>query len=47
MSKIKTLFHEIDELLNANNGEGKLIALGSRPGIGKTTLMLDIMLNMA
>lgn len=45
--KLKTLFVEIDEVLNANDGEGKLIALASRPGMGKTTLMLDIMLNIA
>ena len=43
MKKIKTLFYEIDEILNSNNGEGKLIALGSRPGIGKTTLLLNIL----
>ncbi len=47
MKKIKTLFYEIDEILNNNNGEGKLIALGSRPGMGKTSLLLDIMLNTA
>ena len=39
MSKIKTLFHEIDELLNANNGEGTLIALGSRPEREKQLLL--------
>jgi len=43
MKKIKTLFYEIDEILNSNNGEGKLIALGSRPGMGKTTLLLNIL----
>lgn len=47
MSKIKTLFHEIDELLNANNGEGKLIALGSRPGMGKTTFVMNLAKNIA
>lgn len=43
MKKIKTLFHEIDEVLNDNECEGKLIALVSRPGMGKTTLLLNIM----
>lgn len=47
MKKIKTLFYEIDEILNSNNGEGKLIALGSRPGMGKTTLLLNIMRSTA
>lgn len=46
MKKIKTLFHEIDEILNSNNGEGKLIALGSRPGMGKTTFSLNLMRNI-
>ena len=45
MKKFNTLFHEIDEALNYNNCEGKLIALASRPGMGKSTLLLDILLN--
>ena len=47
MKKIKTMFYEIDELLNANNGEGKLIALGSRPGMGKTTFVMNLAKNIA
>lgn len=47
MKKIKTLFYEIDEILNSNNGEGKLIALGSRPGMGKTALLLNILRSTA
>lgn len=47
MKKIYTLFHEIDEVLNDNEGEGKLIALASRPGMGKTTLSLNIANNIA
>ena len=33
--EIITGFFEIEEILNENNGNGKLIALGSRPGMGK------------
>ena len=47
MKKIYTLFHEIDEVLNNNECEGKLIALASRPGMGKTTLSLNIANNIA
>lgn len=43
MKKIKTSFYEIGEALNADNGKGKLIALSARPGMGKTTLLLDIL----
>ena len=27
-NKLWTLFYKIDEIINANNGEGKLIAIG-------------------
>ena len=47
MKVIRTSLYEIDEILNSNNGEGKLIALGARPGMGKTTLLLDIMRSTA
>lgn len=43
MKKIKTSFYEIGEALNADNGKGKMIALSARPGMGKTTLLLDIL----
>lgn len=45
--KLKTRFFDIDRILNHDNGGGKLIMLASRPGMGKTTLLQDIMLNMA
>lgn len=45
--EIKTNFYEIGKIMNENNGEGKLIALCSRPGMGKTTLMFEIMKNIS
>ena len=47
MKKIKTHFQEIDDILNANNGEGKLISLGARPGMGKTTFVINLAKNIA
>lgn len=47
MKKLKTAFKGIDNILNSNQGEGKLVVLSTRPGMGKTTLMLDILLDMA
>ncbi|MEE1047813.1 MAG: DnaB-like helicase C-terminal domain-containing protein, partial [Clostridia bacterium] len=45
--EIKTNFYEIGKIMNENNDEGKLIALCSRPGMGKTTLMFEIMKNIS
>lgn len=47
MKKIKTCFQEIDDILNTNNGEGKLISLGARPGMGKTTFVMNLAKNIA
>ena len=45
--KFNTNFYEIGEILNKNNGESKMIAISARPGMGKTTLLLDIMHDMS
>lgn len=41
--EIITGFFEIENILNENNGNGKLIALASRPGMGKTTFTHDFL----
>lgn len=41
-----TGFFEIDDILNENEGSGKLIALASRPGMGKTTFMHHLLSNV-
>lgn len=46
MKEINTMFYEISEVLNDNDCEGKLIALSSRPGMGKTTFSLNLMRNI-
>ena len=38
-NEIITGFFEIENILNEDNGSGKLIALASRPGMGKSTFM--------
>lgn len=38
-NEIITGFFEIEDILNEDNGSGKLIALASRPGMGKSTFM--------
>ena len=47
MKEINTMFYEIRKVLNDNDCEGKLIALTSRPGMGKTTFSLNLMRNIA
>lgn len=44
--EIITGFFEIENILSENNGNGKLIALASRPGMGKTTFMHDFLSRM-
>ena len=39
-------FVEIDELMYSGDGSGKLIAIASRPGMGKTNLALNLFANM-
>ena len=46
MKEINTMFYEIRKVLNDNDCEGKLIALTSRPGMGKTTFSLNLMRNI-
>lgn len=38
----KGFFNTIDSILAADDFKGKMISLAARPGMGKTTLMLDI-----
>ena len=44
--EIITGFFEIENILNENNGNGKLIALASRPGMGKTTFLHHLLSRM-
>ena len=44
--EIITGFFEIEDILNENNGSGKLIALASRPGMGKTTFLHHLLSRM-
>ena len=44
--EIITGFFEIEDILNENDGSGKLIVLASRPGMGKTTFMHDFLSRM-
>lgn len=44
--EIITGFFEIEDILNENDGSGKLIALASRPGMGKTTFIHDFLSRM-
>ena len=46
VKEIITDFFEIEDILNEDNGSGKLIALASRPGMGKTTFMHDLLSRM-
>lgn len=44
--EIITGFFEIEDILNANNGNGKLIAIASRPGMGKSTFAVNLISNI-
>ena len=44
--EIITGFFEIEDILNKDNGSGKLIALASRPGMGKSTFMHHLLSRM-
>lgn len=45
-NEIITGFFEIEDILNEDNGSGKLIALASRPGMGKSTFMHHLLSRM-
>lgn len=45
-SRIKTLSKEFDRLLGGGMVPGSLILLGGEPGIGKSTMALQVLLNM-
>ena len=44
--EIITGFFEIEDILNEDNGSGKLIALASRPGMGKSTFLHHLLSRM-
>ena len=46
MKEIITGFFEIEDILNEDNRSGKLIALASRPGMGKSTFMHHLLSRM-
>jgi DNA polymerase-3 subunit alpha (Gram-positive type) len=45
-NEIITGFFEIEDILNEDNGSGKLIALASRPGMGKSTFIQHLLSRM-
>lgn len=46
LSRLQTGFSELDRLLGGGIVHGSLILLGGEPGIGKTTLLMEIMGNL-
>lgn len=46
-SAIPTGFRELDKLLNGGLKGGQMVIVAARPGVGKSTIALDIMRNLA